>query len=1236
MGAMFRGIRCLRTGPPRQDYMGKYQPIRTVFDISGIDCVHPPDRLAPDKLPYALNIRSVVDGGFTSRPGYGAPLNATPFSGQCHSIRRLNSTIPGSSPTSRRFVGAGTTLYSVDAGQIDTGYSGNPLSLVTWRPDQSPAPWMYVYDSQRMQKCQMNAAQTHYNIGIAPPTVAPTVELSTPGYTIVDDFLSASGWAETGTSGAPTEITRNLPSATIGYILYDSGSTGWANISPTNTQDDYHWIGGGARLALNSGGGDAETIIVQEVHLQVSNSTISGIVYDSGSTGLCTIQAANPLAGISRESMLLLNSGGGTAEAVRVLSIAEGPDGLYSFRCSTVNNHAATETLTGLASFRCYCANTHSSTETITGGGLTFGTTKGIGSIYKLSNLDLSQAAGRPLTRDDIMHISVWVDNPNNLIEARIMLNISGSDTSFDTDWYYFSFQPAFNSAAISGSQTSLQALQTAATNALLQDVTVAIPSAGLTGATQPAYGTPGQSPIGQYDAYGTYSSVDVPASEQLYAGSEDWTEIYIPFSALTRIGADATRSIANVNAIGLWVNCSGTVNIQASAWWVGGGYGPNTLAATAQPLLYRYRYRSKETGAKSQQSPATRSTLQVNPNGSINGSTSGLIAQRQQVAVTAALSADPQVDQIDFERFGGVNLGWNYVGTLPNTGTPTFLDTYADADIVTNPPLETDAVMPWPSFDIPRSGTCNVVGTQVTWISGDQFNTSWAPGQEILINGIPYTVYGQPGSATSLATVENVDVLTNVPFLVAEPVLIGQPLPYVIGPFSSNFLLGWGDPRNPGLIYATKGGDPDSAPLNYYLELSSPSEPIVGGVIFDDNAIVASTKRFWRVSIDPQAVASGQGNVLTAVEIPVGRGLFSPWAICAGPVIWFLGDDGVPYATTGSAAASLVENDLRPLFPHDGGPGIGFDGFEPPDLTQTTKLRFSYVESHLRFDYQDTNAVQRTLLYDPARKGWLPDQYTVPMNLGYWEEGQSLTSELLLGQDGNVYQVGGFSDNGYPIPVTAYTPVVNGGNPRTEKFWSDQWLDADPQGATNLSLIQGFYFFTQTFPAITVGAGQTGRGSYPLDINSQQGILGQNAQVQISWSSATAAPVIYEWQAWAEDTGTVLRTSWASLPTSHGLKGYQHVRDGYLPVYLPNAGTVNLVVTCDGQVQATIPFNPSAGRLQKLRWDFPPNPNKALMFQYNLNGVPVLVFEKDLEVTVKAWGSAGPYQNLKPFGDSP
>jgi hypothetical protein len=1270
--------------------MPQFAPIRVPFQIDGVDLVHPPDRMPPGRFPFALNARSVLEGTATSRPGYGAPVNATPFDqSNVHSIRRMNNYLPGASPAFRRFVGAGTKLYSADAGLIDTGYSGNPLSMVLWRPDQSVEPWMYIGDSQKMRKCRMNGAtQTNYQVGIAPPTAAPGIALSAPKYTIVDDFLTATNWGWSGTvtpSGAAQvrEIERNVSLASIGYINYDTGSTGWANIAPTNGANDYHWIGVGARLIMNGGSvttnGTAvtwvagpqfglgwsgtitirginytiasvnsatsitltasagvqavppvnysiaaltpETVVVQETHTQVSASTISGIVYAAGTTGLCTIQAATPLAGLTKNSMVLLNGGGGTAEAVVVLSVAEGPDGLYSFQCVTVNNHVATETLTGLASFRVYFAGTHAAGENITGGGLGWQVTKGIGTIFKDVTEDLSQVGGRPMSPEDYLHISVWVDSPANLIEMRLLLNVDGTDVTFNSNYYYFPMRPADNSAALTGSVSSLQALQTAATNLIVGEVESAIPSPAFVDAVNPQLGQ-------------AVPDVLVPDSQQLFTGGSNWTEVMIPYSDLQRIGVDTTRSIANVNVIGIWISCSGTVNAQASAWWVGGGFGPDTFPPTAQPLLYRYRYRSTLTGAKSQQSPATRSTLAVNPDGTINGSSSGVLAYRQEVGVSATLSTDPQVDQIDFERYGGVLNEWHFVGTTPNTGTPLLLDDYADDDIKTNPALETDAVMPFVSFDVPRTGTCNVVGTQVTWASGDQFSTSWAPGQEILIAGIPYIGYGQPSSATALSTVENVGVLTGVPFLVAEPTLIGQPLPHIIGPFDQgNFLLAWGDPLNPSTVKATKGGDPDSAPIPYYLELCDPSEPIVGGVIWDNNAIVASTKRFWRISIDANAVASGQGNVLVKQELQVGRGLFAPWAICAGPVIWFLDEAGVPCVTNGALAQSIVEDDLRPLFPHDDTLGVAVNNLIPPDLTATAALRMSYSNGKMKFFFKGTDGNQWTWIYDYTRKGWLPSQFAVQMNLAYWEEGESLDSELMGGQDGNIYQVGGFSDNGTPIAGSLQLPFV--GNSRTEKFFGDAWMDADPQGISNLAIQQTFDLGVVANAAqLLAGASRT---QYPLNTSNSNGQLARNAGLLVTWSSATAAPVLYEWNPWLYDTGTVLRTSWAGLPTAHGLQGWQHVRDAYLPLYMPVAGRVNLIVTWDGGATFTamnLPFNPSAGLLQKLRVDFPPQ--KGLMAEWQLqSATPFLIFERDLEVTCKSWGSTEPYRMIRPFGDA-
>ena len=323
----------------------------------------------------------------------------------------------------------------------------------------------------------------------------------------------------------------------------------------------------------------------------------------------------------------------------------------------------------------------------------------------------------------------------------------------------------------------------------------------------------------------------------------------------------------------------------------------------------------------------------------------------------------------------------------------------------------------------------------------------------------------------------------------------------------------------------------------------------------------------------------------------------------------------------------------MRPLFPHDGGPGVAVEEYFPPDFTVTTRLRMAYANGTMRFMLQDTSGSQITWDYNPVRKGWKPSQFAVPMNLAYFEEGESLDSELLCGQDGNLYQIGGLSDNG--VPISCNITAGYQANSRTEKFFGDAWLDADPQGVT-LTVQQTFDLGVVLNTALAIGG--VSRTQYPMNTSNSNGQLARNGgELRKGHGVAAAAPVIYEWDPWLYDTGTVLRTSWASLPTAHGLTGWQHVRDGYLPLWVATAGTVTLIVTIDGQkfyAAQNLPVVPTGDLLQKIRVDFPPA--KGLMCEWQVaerDAVP-WIFEKDLEITAKSWDRPAPTRPLKPFVD--
>jgi len=125
--------------------------IRSPFRMNclGVNLSFPVDRLPEGYFPYLSNIRVVQEGRLDSRPGY--TVFGTLAGASFHTIRRLNDTDSDYAPQEYIYVlGSGTNLVTgTESGLsvIDTGYSGDPLSLLTFRPENSPEAWMYVSHS---------------------------------------------------------------------------------------------------------------------------------------------------------------------------------------------------------------------------------------------------------------------------------------------------------------------------------------------------------------------------------------------------------------------------------------------------------------------------------------------------------------------------------------------------------------------------------------------------------------------------------------------------------------------------------------------------------------------------------------------------------------------------------------------------------------------------------------------------------------------------------------------------------------------------------------------------------------------------------------------------------------------------------------------------------------------------------------------------------------------------------
>lgn len=1085
------------------DYSRKLQR----FICKGVNVTLPVDLMPAGKYPILKNVRVRQQGVIESRDGIQAVNGSALAQLLVHSVRRLTDPSPGASPAWTRVVGAGTKLYTGQGvlTEQDTGYSGNPLSMIPFRPERSPQAWMYIADALRMRK--IRADGTDYAIGIAPPLAAPGADLGIPLFSVVSDCEAVGSWANAGMAGAITAVAR--VNTTITRILFDSGTTGWACIQPAAIDEG---IQEGMLLIINTGGGTVETVEIEEIHNAISSTTIGSIAYDAGATGLCTIQPVNPTQGLTRNSMLLLGAGG-TLEAVRVISVTTGPDGLYSFRCSTVNTQAAGAAIAGLPSFRAYCASTHAAAETLKTNYLTSSVAVGVGTLSLAGALDLSKIGSRPTRDDDIVHISISVDRPENVVEGRILFDCDNSTNDF-TQNYFFS---AFRANDLTPAATGTLTVTTTREITTQRDIIDEYPTDYNTDYWPDSRG----GGFYQNPPPNQPQSPSFPSADQTISGASQWTEFRFRVKDLTRVGSDISRTLANIAAIRVQLNVVDTVALKIDAWWVGGGYGPEAtpdvqaptdVGGNGQPYKYRYRYRSSVTGAKSLPGPETRH---------------GLEPRQQRVHLTAAVSSDDQVDKIDFERYGGAWNEWHWLGTVANTGSPALDDDYPDEAIQPNQAFETDAYQPFPVVDLPKSGTCDVAGTTVTWKTGDKFNTAWARATQIVIDGMPYETYAQPASDTMLDTVQNVGTRTGVSWYILEPILLAQPLPVMWGPLpDSNLMFGCGDDRNPGTVYATKGNDPDSAPENHKKEITSPSEPMMNGCIYDGKSLAASSERwFWlRLAADPST-----GNVLEAQDLPVGRGLWCRYGIALGPKIWFIAKDGI-YETTGGPAVSITDEDLYPLFPHEGRAGVAVNGLKPPNMADTANLRLSYGDGFLFFDYIDTDGNRQTLVYDTKTAGWFPDTYTPGAVCHYFEEGQGIHLLLQGGDDGRVYQVSGTSDAGTSIACQVRPASFDGGDRRATNLFGDLMVDLDT-GGVEITVQPGFNEFKVVAEVSTISS--LARDIVAIDLNQGLGQYAQNIAPDFTWGSTTRVK-LYSWEpAWIDKPEDTKRraTDWMDLP---------------------------------------------------------------------------------------------------------
>lgn len=1060
----------------------------------GMDLNRPADLLPPGKYPFLRNVHSYQEGRLETRGPVSAltTVASTPDL-EIKSSFRLNDYVLSNF---KRFLKIGSDLYYGDTTMthLSSGYSPLPFSPVAYRPDQSARVWAYLGDPTKMRKA--NTSGLDYQIGVAPPITIPTAALGTPLYTAPTIFDAATSWTVGGDAGA-VSLQARLASVTIGAILYDSGTTGWCCIAPTG--GNYQDITVGMRLIIAA----AEACTVEESFkiFDTGSNTIAQILYDVGTSGLCTIQPTAALTGIRRNAMIKL---GGT-ENVRVISVTNAQNGISSFRCSTVGTFAATNALAPPAagSIRVYTTATRAATNTLTGNilksTLTFSTGNGYLAFNQgASGFNLSNISNHPLGPDDYMHLGLMIDKPDNITEIKLILdvdtNTTGSYAATDGNQnaYYKSFRPNDLANVINQGATSDSARSAA--------ITLQQQDAILTGLAT------NQNPASPFGAGQDSTPADVPSvglsvpplptnissSSQLALGESQYTEFRWKLAELVRIGSAQAINLSNVRAIQIRITFTADCIINFSNLWVGGGYGPDTVT-NLTPIIYRYRYRSSATGAHSRPGPAMRS---------------GLITARQQVVLTGVASTDPQVDKIDWERLGGSNLEWHYLGTSPNS-SPTFTDEQLSAAILVNPPLSVDSFQPFPLSDVQRTLTVTVAGTAVLRTGGDTVNAAWARGTAVIINGQYTTLYATPvGSLMQVA--DSVGSGTSLTMEIPEPILDGQPLPYIWGPFEDR-VFACGNVLDVGSVYYTEFADPDSAPDTNRVEVCSPSEVLVHGCVYDGRSYVFSDSRMF--ALIPSFNAASKYNV---VPVPNAKGLWAPYALTVGPKIWYLANDGIYESSGGNI--EKISMDLDPIFPNGDRVGYAVNGLYPVKMgaagggSEITYLRLTYHNGELFFDYRDCHDDVHTLCYDIASKAWYLYDYFVGASTTTkvifhttetsFEDNDAQT-KLVIGTDiGKLYKCDGNGSGVESIPCTIRTPALDVGDSRAKKIYGDIVMDMNTDGVSVTCTPYINNYNTALTGKTYINLIRT--ITDPIDLSAGVGQFARNLGLEITWTLAT------------------------------------------------------------------------------------------------------------------------------------
>ena len=273
-------------------------------------------------------------------------------------------------------------------------------------------------------------------------------------------------------------------------------------------------------------------------------------------------------------------------------------------------------------------------------------------------------------------------------------------------------------------------------------------------------------------------------------------------------------------------------------------------------------------------------------------------------------------------------------------------------------------------------------------------------------------------------------------------------------------------------------------------------------------------------------------------------------------------------------------------------------------------------------------------------RMAWSVDVYNDQITNSYYVEqpagtlattGTSYRQAYMCDALGKVYTESLLAnDNGVAIHCAVSTFEWDMGDVRFEKQWLDSMLDCVPASGINVTPIAG----GSSAAALTAVLASSSRAIPPVLIAPASPIVKNYLGLLLEWIddfSVQSVPTkLLGWSLEAVVQPLTLKT-WQSVPTSHEINGYHHIRK--LILAYKSLDVVTLTITAyDGVSPAVITLPNTSGVYRKV--EFIPTANKGFMFTYQISSPqPFAMIWEDCEVHVGSWERASAYAVLRDLG---